>query len=106
MAPELGRTGCHRQHGIFIAAGPDVERGLALDADIMDLAPTILHLFGLPVSTNTDGRVLHEVFAPGSSASAAVRYTDDAGKAGEMGSGLTTEEEELVMERLKELGYV
>ena len=31
-------------------------------AKIYDLAPTILHIFGLPISRGMDGRVLEEIF--------------------------------------------
>ena len=54
----------HRRYGIFAARGPGIKRGgSVVGASVLDLAPTILHLFGLPVGEDLDGRVLVEIFA-------------------------------------------
>jgi len=49
-------------NGIFIACGPDIKKGKRVDAKIYDIAPTILHIFGLPIPNDMDGRVLMEIF--------------------------------------------
>ena len=50
------------REGIFIALGPDIKKkGEIGNRDILDLTPTILHLFGVPVPENMDGRVLNEI---------------------------------------------
>ncbi len=60
-------TGSHRLEGIFIAHGPDIKKGYKIEgAKIYDIAPTILHLFGLPIPDDMDGRVLTEIFEPDS----------------------------------------
>jgi hypothetical protein len=44
------RTGNHLRNGIFLLAGGAARRGAALPVlDICDVAPTLLHLLGLPV---------------------------------------------------------
>ncbi len=60
--------GDHRLNGIFIASGPDIrDAGQGVkDLIIYDIAPTILHLFGVPVPQDMDGRVLKEIFRDGS----------------------------------------
>jgi len=55
-------TGSHRLNGIFLAYGPRIKKGQGIDAKIYDIAPTILHIFGLPVPNDMDGRVLMEIF--------------------------------------------
>jgi len=55
-------TGSHRLNGIFLAYGPGIKKGQRVDAKIYDIAPTILHIFGLPVPNDMDGRVLMEIF--------------------------------------------
>jgi predicted AlkP superfamily phosphohydrolase/phosphomutase len=62
------RGGDHRLNGIFIASGPEIGKtGSALtNLSICDCAPTILHLLGLPVPDDMDGRVLKEIFREGS----------------------------------------
>jgi predicted AlkP superfamily phosphohydrolase/phosphomutase len=53
-------SGTHRMNGIFIGAGGRFRRGARATADLVDLAPTILHLAGVPVPDDLDGRVLVE----------------------------------------------
>jgi len=56
----------HRQYGIFAIRGPGVKRGESITgAGLLDIAPTILHLFGLAIGRDMDGRVLAEVFTDG-----------------------------------------
>jgi predicted AlkP superfamily phosphohydrolase/phosphomutase len=50
--------------GILIAYGSHIRAGRIEGAAITDLAPTILHLFGLPIPNDMDGRVLSEIFPP------------------------------------------
>ncbi|MEN8736770.1 MAG: alkaline phosphatase family protein [Akkermansiaceae bacterium] len=56
----------HSPYGIFVMAGPGVAKeasGSSLNgASLLDITPTILHHFGLPVGEDMDGRVLEEVF--------------------------------------------
>jgi len=61
-----GRGGRHDTEGIFVAAGPEVRAGEDVEgARLLDVAPTILHLMGLPVPADVDGRVL-PIFRAGS----------------------------------------
>lgn len=62
-APLTGWTGTHTKDGVFIARGPGVKRGCRMEkARILDIAPTILRLFGVPLPGDMDGRVLEEIF--------------------------------------------
>ena len=59
--------GTHRIKGIMLLFGPNIESNKQIEeAKIFDLAPTILHLFGLPIPEDMDGRVLNEIFRQGS----------------------------------------
>jgi predicted AlkP superfamily phosphohydrolase/phosphomutase len=50
-------------NGILIASGPDVKPCDKIeDAHLIDIAPTVLHMMGLPVPQDMDGRVLKELF--------------------------------------------
>lgn len=59
-----GITVWHRPQGVFLAAGPGFKTDeLVFGARLLDVTPTILHYFGLPVGSDMEGRVLEEVFA-------------------------------------------
>lgn len=69
--------GNHEMKGIFFATGDVINKNGNLYKDLMvyDIAPTILHLFGLPIPEDMDGRVLKEIFRVGSEpAQRVVRY--------------------------------
>jgi hypothetical protein len=51
--------------GILIADGPAFLPGTEpVGAALLDIAPTVLHLLGVPVPADMDGRVLHELLDP------------------------------------------
>jgi predicted AlkP superfamily phosphohydrolase/phosphomutase len=59
--------GEHKLYGIFIAYGSQIRSGVELKGlDIVDIAPIILHVFGLPIPRDMDGRVPKEIFKPNS----------------------------------------
>lgn len=58
-----GFDGSHRKaNGLFIARGPAIKESFEMEAKIYDVAPTILHMFGIPIPKDMDGRVLKEIF--------------------------------------------
>jgi arylsulfatase A-like enzyme len=81
------------------------EAGTAVGAAIEDLAPTILHMLGVPVPLDMDGRVLESVFTPGFLSTHPVEYGETTQSAPQ-GRGYSPEEEEELARRLKGLGYV
>lgn len=57
------RSGDHRINGIFLINGNSIKINSKIkNARIIDLAPTILHMFGTPIPRDMDGRVLTEIF--------------------------------------------
>lgn len=50
--------GTHRPEGIVSLRAPGVAPGRSLKADLRDVAPTILSLFGLPIPEHVEGRPL------------------------------------------------
>jgi len=54
----------HRDLGILVFSGPGIRHGEKLHgASVLDVAPTILTLYGLPVGEDMDGKVLSQAFA-------------------------------------------
>jgi predicted AlkP superfamily phosphohydrolase/phosphomutase len=65
ISPAFGPTGDHRMEGILIAEGPAFRPGATpRHADLLDIAPTVLALLGVPVPADMDGRVLVELLDP------------------------------------------
>ena len=53
----------HRPYGIFVMAGPGVQKDERIyGATLLDVAPTVLTLFGLPVGEDLDGKPLVTAF--------------------------------------------
>ncbi|HAF24058.1 MAG TPA: hypothetical protein DCK93_14325 [Blastocatellia bacterium] len=100
--------GTHRLHGILIARGPVLKNGAEIEnARLIDLAPTLLHLLGVPVPEDMDGKVLTDVFQPEFLASRPVRSGAASGTSEtDRASGYTDEESAKVEERLQALGYL
>lgn len=56
-------SGEHTNEGIIIANGPDIKENVMIkDRSILDLTPTILHMFNLPIPSYVDGKVMMEIF--------------------------------------------
>jgi hypothetical protein len=102
-----GITVWHRPQGVFIASGPGFKRDeLVYGGRLLDVAPTILHWFGLPVGADMEGRVLEEVFE-------APRRPVETVPTWETGVGLSQERKSLgagadkaLLEQFVALGYI
>jgi len=67
FADQWAWKGNNRRYGMFMAAGPGISAGYeAKGVRIVDLAPTILHVNGVPVPNDMDGRVIKQIFEPSS----------------------------------------
>jgi predicted AlkP superfamily phosphohydrolase/phosphomutase len=105
------RCANHRCEGIFLAVGPHVRRGETLaDFSIADVAPTALHHVGLPVPRDMDGRVVEQIYDPGYAQAHPPQLGGEA-VAAEPGAETardtaSDEDEEVVRERLRDLGYI
>jgi arylsulfatase A-like enzyme len=92
--------------GVFALKGPGVRQDFHLEkAAIIDVAPTVLYLAGLPVPKDMDGGVLTDCFDPEHLASSPVSYGEgDQRTAG--GDAYTADEAAVIVEKLRDLGYV
>jgi len=110
-AMKRGISGTHRMNGIFMAYGAAVRKGVEIqNANLTDLAPTILHLMGEAVPAHMDGRVLaaalREDFEPVIRQRRAVAVDSDAHSGPSAGEVLSAEEQKVLADRLRSLGYV
>ena len=113
IAPAFGPTGDHRMDGIFIAAGPAFRHDAKpIDANLLDITPTVLHLLGVAVPTDMDGRILTELldpeisYAPASpvfaTAFAGANQPDELPVTSTYGA----EDDAAIKQRLADLGYL
>ncbi len=108
IEPSTGQTGHHHMEGVIGLRGPGVRPGAKLEgASLVDPTPTILHYLGLPVPEYMDGRVLTAAFTDEFNAAHPVIYSQ-VGPGDGVGSDsiYSDAEEELVMQKLRDLGYV
>ena len=111
-----GISGTHRANGMFLMWGKAVKSDIWLEgAQIFDLAPTILHLMAQSRPADMDGRVLAEALKPEYVALSKIRHNQKAGSSSDSGSEptsslvgdeLSDEDEKLIVQRLRDLGYV
>ncbi|NOZ71495.1 MAG: hypothetical protein GXP38_06215 [Chloroflexi bacterium] len=103
----LDQTGTHIIEGICIMYGYGVRAGARLqDAQLIDLAPTVLHLLDVPIPRAMDGRVLTEALSD-EFAQKPIQYEeDDRDISGGGDFELSAEDEEAIRARLQGLGYV
>jgi predicted AlkP superfamily phosphohydrolase/phosphomutase len=106
-------AGQHRPLGIFAARGPRLRSGVQVgELSILDVGPTIVHTLGLAVPVEMSGRVPEEIYEPGALRDQPIRRVTAATA---VANGprenatipkMTDEDEEVVLERLRELGYI
>ncbi len=105
-APLTGWKGTHTKDGVFIVTGPGIKRGYKVEkASIMDVAPTLLHVFGIPHKHDMDGRVLDEIFIEGASFPKKVIQVTSGDEEDSL-VGLDEEDKARIEARLRKLGYI
>jgi predicted AlkP superfamily phosphohydrolase/phosphomutase len=105
--------GRHHPEGIVVAAGTGVRPDREIHIHLIDIAPTALALLGIEPPDTMDGVVLHELFEAGLPVDGTILPPDrpDQSAAGDDsddrdGPVYTPEEEALIEQRLRDLGYI
>jgi predicted AlkP superfamily phosphohydrolase/phosphomutase len=103
--------GDHRMDGIVFFKGARIEKRdvRVNDANIMDIAPTVLHLLGVPLPSDMDGQVLTSLLDDAWLRAHPVEIEQVTEGGGEKGTGqgpvFSDAEEDIIRERLAGLGY-
>jgi predicted AlkP superfamily phosphohydrolase/phosphomutase len=98
----------HGENGIVGLMGKGVRKGgEILDADVLDMTPTILYALGLDVGRDMDGRVLTDAFQPGFLRSNPVSFvsTYDTEER-RYGEPVKSPHDDKIKERLRAVGYM
>ncbi len=100
----------HDLTGIFIVGGPLAGHGEIPTVTLFDIAPTILHLLGLPVPEDMPGKVLEAALTPEFVAAHPVTrvpsYEGLEGPATAAGAQTDEATERQIKEQLRALGYI
>lgn len=106
-----GRPAMHRTNGIYGWEGRGIFReGVRQGGpQIADMAPTILHLLGLPIDEHMDGRVMEEGFTDAWRAAHPVQRRTGKFRLeprGASADGRSQSDDERLIETMKALGYM
>lgn len=102
-------SGTHKINGVFMAMGYPFKQNFILrNAHIVDIAPTVLYLAGLPIPEDMDGRVLFECIDEDFIKKHPISFSKDDGTGYPVSRrGQYSEDEaEKVKKRLRGLGYM
>ncbi len=102
----ISGAGDHAPYGIFIASGPAIRRGVVFQgASVLDIAPSLLHMFGAPIPLDMDGKLLPQIFEASWLSTHPPRYADiDTSLS--VDEEVITEGREEMLDQLKALGYI
>ena len=99
----------HRPFGIFCMKGPHVQQDERIyGATLLDVTPTILTLFGLPVGADMDGRVLVQAFEEPPQIARIPSWEQELGECGMHPSDLRMDPAaaQAVLQQFVALGYI
>ncbi|MBN2564379.1 MAG: alkaline phosphatase family protein [Candidatus Eisenbacteria bacterium] len=102
----------HDPTGVLVLWGKDIEGGVKMsEPSVLDITPTILALWGMPVADDMDGRVLIEAIDPAFLREHAIgriaTYEPEAGSSDADGhEPIESSLDEEVREQLRALGYI
>jgi type I phosphodiesterase/nucleotide pyrophosphatase len=91
--------------GLLAIAGEPAVAGDRGAVSERDVAPTVLHLLGIPRSDELDGRVVDEAFSPAFRAAQPVRHVASYGRRAPSAPA-RSEFDRAMLEELKSLGYI
>ncbi len=103
MPSVLLRTGSHRSNGIFLAKGT-IFKNVKLNPSILDIAPTILALYGIDIPSHIDGKVMKESIKENILGEMKINIIDEENKKDSVQAD--EEETEKMKQMLKSLGYL
>jgi predicted AlkP superfamily phosphohydrolase/phosphomutase len=107
MAFFTGKSGSHRDDGVLVACGPAVRSGEVIEgANIMDVAPTVLHLLGVPVPADMDGKPLLQMLVEGAARSEVRIAPASRATVAASTEAYSTQDEQAISDRLRALGYL
>lgn len=99
----------HSPYGIIAMKGPGIKKDeLVFGASLLDVTPTLLHVFGLPAANDMDGKVLIHAFESADVLSPIESWESVSGEDGRHKSDeiVSPEDMDAELKQLIELGYI
>lgn len=99
----------HSPYGIIVMNGPGIKKDeLIFGSSLLDITPTLLTLFGLPVAEDMDGKVLVNAFEKVPEIETIKSWENIKGEDGTHSEEIsqTQEQKEAELKQLVELGYI
>ncbi len=99
----------HSPYGIIVAKGPGIKKDKRIyGASLIDMCPTILSLFGLPIARDFDGKVLMNLFEEPFQVDIIDSWEDVPGECGQHTKEVVVDKEKAKeeMQQLIDLGYI
>ncbi|MEO0796832.1 MAG: alkaline phosphatase family protein [Verrucomicrobiota bacterium] len=99
----------HRDLGVLAMRGPGIKKDESIHrATLLDITPTVLTLFGLPVGKDMDGRVLKEAFVDEVKIERIASWDEIEGNDGQHSKdrGFSVDEAQEQLDQLAALGYI
>ena len=108
MEKNLHCNSRHLPNGVFMMKGQEVKTGARVGgAEIIDLAPTILYLMGVPVPNDIDGKILTQCLQPDFVAKNPLKFSHEDETPSETKEEEYSEEDaDIIRKRLSSLGYL
>lgn len=84
----------------LIGAGPRLAKGFKGEASLVDVMPSIMYLLGQPIIMDVDGNVITSMFTPAYAEQTPIQRINSDDEL------LSDEEEGMIVDRLRDLGYL
>ena len=100
----------HSPHGIIVAKGPNIRKDeVVYGASVIDITPTVLSIFGLPIAEDMDGKILVNLFDKVEQPKLIPSWEDVDGESGmpsEPDQSDDPDAKQAMMDQLADLGYI
>jgi len=111
VEPDPNLPGTHRPEGVLALAGAGLPLGRYLNANLIDVTPTILALLDAPIPAHVEGKAIADGLIAGASPANGAHTRQDPPEAAVDGPHrrpfeFSSEEQAIIEERLAQLGYL
>ncbi len=97
-------SGCHSPDGVFLVNGAAIKQNYCIQSHIVNITPTVYALLEVPIPGHLDGQYIEDIFTQ--KPNVICRTVEEASEKTRQKADLTDSEEDEVIRRLADLGYM